>query len=153
MRWTLWAVMLASLLWTLPLWAHGGHEAPPSGLMSTPPPPGGAAEGEDMYGLNAGEEDAGSMYGMESPGEESPDSEPGLGRSGLLDEALPELTPEAAPAAGAPSEHSGGKHDQHIAPAQHTLVSTDAKGYGVALALTLLSGLAFGVWSLVRPFE
>ena len=51
-------------------------------------------------------------------------------------------------------DHSS--HDmgtKHIELATHERVSSSSKGYGLAVGVTVLSGLAFGFLMLVRPFE
>ena len=51
---------------------------------------------------------------------------------------------------------SGG-HSQHaeeeIELATHEIVSRNSKGYGAAVGITILAGLAFGFLTLKRPFE
>jgi hypothetical protein len=100
-------------------------------------------------------DNAGDMYGMGSPDHEGhtmePPSEPSLSGSDLLGETLPDLAP-STPAGG---EHAGHnmKSMPHIELAEHTAVSSDAKGYGAAVGITVLSGLLFGVLCLIRPFE
>ncbi len=51
-------------------------------------------------------------------------------------------------------DHSG--HDmgkKHIELSTHEMVSTSSKGYGLAVGIAVLSGLAFGFLTLVRPLE
>jgi hypothetical protein len=49
------------------------------------------------------------------------------------------------------SEHS--ESEQTIELAHHEIVSTSQKGYSLAVAITILSGLVFGVLILKKPGE
>lgn len=44
-----------------------------------------------------------------------------------------------------------GSEKQHIKIAEHQWISSSQKGYGVAVAITMLAGLAFGFLTLKRP--
>ena len=50
-----------------------------------------------------------------------------------------------------PSGHD--MKEKHIELATHEQVSSSSKGYGLAMGVTVLSGLAFGFLMLVRPLE
>ena len=51
-------------------------------------------------------------------------------------------------------QHTGHKMaEQKVELAEHTWVPSSQKGYGIAIGITVLSGLAFGFLALVRPLE
>lgn len=54
---------------------------------------------------------------------------------------------------GKQQERQGHAQEPHVEIATHKWVSTSKKGYGVAVGITLLSGLVFGILSFRRPNE
>ncbi len=142
--------------------AHGGgHEHAPAAQepvieSSTP------VEEPVTYGMDMGEENTGGgTYGIEPDdgmadhsGHESMASSP---EPGLFDDPLAGLELSAAPATSQhEDEHSGHSipsHEQHVEPTSFEKVPSDASGRGIAIGLTVLSGLTFGLLSLIRPFE
>ena len=135
---------LVSLL-ALPLhaFAHGGEKNEDNGTMDM--------SSMDHSTMESG--DSGTVdYGMEG---ETPlddlDTLPSLGTS--MDPL--DLGTSPMPMGSSQGmDHSG--HDmgkKHIEVATHEWVTTSSKGYGLAVGIAVLSGLAFGFLTLVRPLE
>jgi hypothetical protein len=70
---------------------------------------------------------------------------------GLGPEPLDQDLGTAMPHTG--HEMAGMKMEKHVEPATHELVSSSRKGYGLAVGITVLSGLAAGLLFLKRPTD
>ncbi len=66
--------------------------------------------------------------------------------------AMPSSSPKSHEASGASDEHAGHKMPE-IELAEHEFNSTSKKGFGVAMGITLLAGLAFGLLVSKKPGE
>ncbi len=159
---------LSLLLSASPAFGHGGHDSGPS--LTSPKTPDAASEMDHsghaptpapleepvQYGLEGGDaEPAGAgTYGL--------DPEPEMGGHAMHQETPAEPTlfedplQGMQPAADVPAKsggHSADMHAQHVEPSSYTRVTGDARGHGVAIGITIFSGLVFGLLSLIRPFE
>ncbi len=146
------ALAIALFFTAAQAFAHGGHqhEEEEAAAVEAEAP----AAMDSIYA--AGEEDAGpaadSIYAADAEGEamDSPDLFSG---QDLLGGEAPAMDMELMQH----DDHSGGGHADHNMPevelAEHEMVSPASKGYGVAAAITVLSGLLFGFLSFKRPNE
>ncbi len=156
------------------VWAHGdgGHgpaiTSPPkpeimqedhSGMNHDAP----AENKPSTYDMDGGDEGFGGegTYGVETEGEREDHAEHESGLSAsepqLFDDPLMEMEPPAV-SSKQESEHSMAGHtmgssEQHVEPTSFERVPADAPGRGMAIGLTVLAGLTFGLLSLIRPFE
>ncbi len=148
------ALAIVSLFCAAQVAAHGGekHEEEHTAAEAEAP-----AAMDSIYAAD-GEEDAGaaqdSIYAVGEDGEEA--GEP-AGSLFTQQDLFGGETPSMDMQTMQHSEGSGSNHAGHEEPqvelAEHEMVSTDSKGYGVAAAITLLSGLVFGFLSFKRPNE
>ena len=175
-------ILLGLLISAGPLWAHGGHDDGPS-LTSPEIPGGhsgahgseheGHAEEaepvtygmEEMaepadgvtYGIEPAEAEGEGTYGLEPPAEDHATHQETAAGPSLFEDPLGNMAPAAPssePAGGHSMEgHSMGEHAQHVEPASFKSVPGDAPGRGMAVGITVFTGLVFGLLCLVRPFE
>lgn len=146
-----------SLLPTL-LFAHGGeqhddHEATieeqpavgsPVKLMEDLPMESGTASNEPVdYGTAPTTH---TMEHSDAPSLGLGDDPLGLG-SDSMNEAMPSMDHSGHDMAGMKKE------EQHVEQATHEMVSGSSKGYGIAVGITVLSGLVAGFLFLKRPTD
>lgn len=122
--------------------AHGGGHKKETPKIEKPAIPEPAIEIEMENESNLQD----SIYGGDGEDSGADESAEMEGSSFLSD---PDLLTE---------DHSGmdmGSHDmeQEIVIGAHKMVSSSSKGYGAAVGITILAGLAFGFLTLKRPFE
>jgi len=150
---------LKNSLLALPLhvFAHGGEQHQDQGTMDMTD-----HNAMDMSSMDHDSMDMGDSGAIEyGTGSESPMGDveklPSLGtEDDLLGLGTSPMQTNMESSAGMqgsmdPSGHDMGK--KHIELAKHEMVSTSSKGYGLAVGVTVLSGLAFGFLMLVRPLE
>ncbi len=131
----------------------------------------GGEKHEDSAPMEMGNHDMMDMSTMDHGGMEmgSNDSAAGeYGTEGDLDNGMPSLGTEddllglgtepmpmeSSTGMKKSMDHSGhAMAEKHIELATHEAVSSSSKGYGLAVGVTVLSGLAFGFLMLVRPLE
>ena len=128
--------------------AHGGEKNEDNGTMGMTDHDAMDMSAMDHSTMNS-DDSGGNEYVTGSgtlPSLETEDDLLGLGTSPMQKEPSTNMKKSM--------DHSG--HDaemKHIELAEHEMVSTDSKGYGLAVGVTVLSGLAFGFLMLVRPLE
>ena len=143
--------LLSLLALSLHAFAHSGEKNKDNGTMGMTDHDTMGMSSMDHSSMESG--DSGAIdYGMEG---ETPvddlDTLPSLGSS------MDPLDLGTSPMPMGSSQgmnHSGqdmGK--KHIEVAKHEWVITSSKGYGLAVGIAVLSGLAFGFLTLVRPLE
>ena len=54
---------------------------------------------------------------------------------------------------GQHEQHKKSKQQPHVEKATHEWISPSSRGYGVAVGITILSGLGFGILSIIRVGE
>ena len=157
------AFSLALLLITSFAWGHGGEDHAPK---PTPTVPTTLPELPDEASATDSGENPAAMYGVE-------DDSSGQGTYGiamedhsehemhadsteepdLFDDPLLSSTPAMNKDMGGHEMASHEQHEQHVELAEFTQVTSDAPGRNVALGITIVSGLIFGLMTLIRPFE
>lgn len=137
MRLAMW--FTGALLFILPVqqvWAHGGEPAAPAAQAQEPLPLPDLAMDHSMAGDMDNDTAVDDFYGAENSASMADEVPLDLDTADMADHAghtmpgMPEVT-----------------------IAEHEWNSTSQKGYGLAVGITLLSGLGFLFLSLKRPFE
>ncbi|MFQ5672824.1 MAG: hypothetical protein ACE5G9_07005 [Nitrospinales bacterium] len=118
-------------------YAHGGHSKPPAKETTV----------EDA--APAG--DAGGFYAVEGEATGSPSDASPFSRTRLFSGGEDHGGMEMQSGPATPEKM---QHDKHkVKLAEHKWVTSSQKGYGVAVGITVLAGLVFGILSIKRKRE
>ena len=142
--------------------AHGGEHSTPENLTA-PPIEKIPALQDSIYATEGGGEennppasDTGLMRSPLSRANPLGDGDP-LGNMGSKDFGEPMVRfkgKEHTNQSGQHEQHKESKqHKPHVEKATHEWISPSSRGYGVAVGITILSGLGFGILSIIRVGE
>ena len=141
--------------------AHGGEHGTPEKLTA-PPIEKVPALQDSIYAIEGGGEentppapDIGPMGFPLSRANPLGDGDP-LGNIGSKDFGEPMVRfkgKEHTKQSGQHEQHKESKQQPHIEKATHEWISPSSRGYGVAVGITILSGLGFGILSMIRIGE
>ena len=142
--------------------AHGGEHSTPENLTA-PPIEKVPAFQDSIYAIEGGDEenvppasDTGLMGSPLSRTNPLGDGDP-LGNIGSKDFGEPMVRfkgKEHTKQSGQHEQHKESKqHKPHVEKATHEWISPSSRGYGVAVGITILSGLGFGILSIIRVGE
>jgi hypothetical protein len=142
--------------------AHGGEHGTPEKLTAPPIEKVPAFQGS-IYAIEGGDEknpppasDTGLMGSPLSRTNPLGDGDP-LGNIGSKDFGEPMVRfkgKEHTKQSGQHEQHKESKqHKPHVEKATHEWISPSSRGYGVAVGITILSGLGFGILSIIRIGE
>ena len=155
-------VMMFLLLATVAIaFAHGGEHGTPENLTA-PPIEKVPAFQDSIYAIEGGDEEnappASDPDLMGSPlSRTNPlgDGDP-LGNIGSKDFGEPMVRfkgKEHMKQSGQHEQHKESKQQPHVEKATHEWISPSSRGYGVAVGITILCGLGFGILSMIRIGE
>ena len=142
--------------------AHGGEHSTPENLTA-PPIEKVPAFQDSIYAIEGGSgenappaPDTGPMGSPLSRTNLLGDGDP-LGDMGVTDFGEPMVRfkgKERTKQSGQHEQHKESKqHKPHVEKATHEWISPSSRGYGVAVGITILSGLGFGILSIIRIGE
>ena len=141
--------------------AHGGEHSTPENFTA-PPIEKAPALQDSIYAIEGGDEenvppasDTGLMGSPLSRTNPLGDGDP-LGNIGSKDFGEPMVRfkgKEHTKQSGQHEQHKESKQQPHVEKATHEWISPSSRGYGVAVGITLLSGLGFGILSIIRVGE
>ena len=142
--------------------AHGGEHGTPENLTASPIEEVSALQ-DSIYAIEGGGQenvppasDTGLMGSPLSRTNPLGDGDP-LGNIGSKDFGEPMVRfkgKEHTKQSGQHEQHKESKqHKPHVEKATHEWISPSSRGYGVAVGITLLSGLGFGILSMIRIGE
>jgi hypothetical protein len=142
--------------------AHGGEHGTPENLTASPIEEVSALQ-DSIYAIEGGGQenvppasDTGLMGSPLSRANPLGDGDP-LGNIGVKDFDEPMVRfkgKERTKQSGQHEQHKESKqHKAHVEKATHEWISLSSRGYGVAVGITILSGLGFGILSIIRIGE
>ena len=154
--------MLLLLATAAIVFAHGGEHGTPENLTA-PPIEKVPAFQDSIYAIEGGGEentppasDTGLLGSPLSRANPLGDGDP-LGNIGSKDFGEPMVRfkgKEHTKQSGQHEQHKESKqHKPHVEKATHEWISPSSRGYGVAVGITILSGLGFGILSIIRVGE
>ena len=155
-------VTMSLLLATVAIaFAHGGEHGTPEKLTA-PPIEKVPALQDSIYAIEGGGEentppasDTGLMGSPLSRANPLGGGDP-LGNIGSKDFGEPMVRfkgKEHTKQSGQHEQHKESKQQPHVEKATHEWISPSSRGYGVAVGITILSGLGFGILSIIRVGE
>ena len=155
-------VTMSLLLATVAIaFTHGGEHGTPENLTALPIEKAPAFQGS-IYAIEGGSEEnvppapgtglIGSPLSRSNP---LGDGDP-LENIGSKDFGEPMVRfkgKEHTKQSGQHEQHKESKQQPHVEKATHEWISPSSRGYGVAVGITILSGLGFGILSIIRIGE